>query len=389
MDHEIIVCEGSGAVRAVAREAGVWSWRPPLAPMGRWPVLNSAEDLIAISVAEPGPAASKSIIRMLHLDGRDAGLAYISPGGVAPVIAPRVPHYANWSPRGDILSFVAPGRESLGLFLSDAAGTYSADAIASGAPLFSSWRADGEALAIHSGADLELYFPANRGRIAISSLAVGFRTPVCIGDAVMYTTAEDGQAALMRWDIASGDASELARFGGGVALQHRPGTSQLSVAVAEADESGAFTGLYLIDAINPATHPVRVARGPFVAAFWSPVGDRVALVVPSQIGDGRYALRVVDATGATVASTEAFVPSQDFRLMIGFFDQYSVSHHLWAPDGSAFLASGRLGGDAVAWSFSDPGNDYIFYWEPRRGSPLEFVGPGDSAFFAPARRTPQ
>jgi hypothetical protein len=107
-------------------------------------------------------------------------------------------------------------------------------------------------------------------------------------------------------------------------------------------------------------------------------------VVPTQAGDGRYAVHVRDASGAFIAATEAVVPSQDFRTYLGFFDQYAISHRLWSPDGRAMLLAGRLPGDAIAWSFADRPNDYVWYWPTEPGVPLELISPGDNAFFAPA-----
>ena len=100
--------------------------------------------------------------------------------------------------------------------------------------------------------------------------------------------------------------------------------------------------------------------------------------------NGRYSIQVRAADGGFVAATEGFVLSQDLRLMVGFFDQYSLSHHIWAPDGSAMALTGRLAGDSIAASFADPQPDYVLYWEVERNSPLKPVCPGDSAFFRPA-----
>jgi hypothetical protein len=355
----------------------------PLLTAGRWPVWNPRRELLAISVSEQGAGTPRSAIRLVSLDGRDHGQAYLSPLGVPPVIAPRIPHYANWSPRGDLLSFAAPATDGLGLFITDADGAYSADAIRHGGPLFSAWRSDGEALAIHVGSDLEVYFPGSRDRLAVSSRAVGFRTPVWVGESLVYVVPAGSKASLVSWDAAARAETELARFESSGVLQGRPGSSDVSVALSDDGDSGAFGGLWLVDTARPGSAPRQVSRDPFVSAFWAPDGKAVALIVPTQMGDGRYFVQVLDANGHYVAATEGFVPGQDLRLVLAFFDQYSLSHHLWAPDSSAMLLAGRLAGDGVAASFSDPVTDSILYWEVRRSSPLEVVARGDSAFFAP------
>jgi hypothetical protein len=127
-----------------------------------------------------------------------------------------------------------------------------------------------------------------------------------------------------------------------------------------------------------------VAQGPFVAFFWAPAGDRIVLLVPAQTGDGRYCAQLLDESGHFVGASEAMVPSQDFRTVLGFFDQFTNSHHLWSPDGGAFLMAGRLaGGDMVSQAFGDPAGDYVLLWPAERGAPIEVVAPGDIGFFPP------
>ena len=109
----------------------------------------------------------------------------------------------------------------------------------------------------------------------------------------------------------------------------------------------------------------------------------MALMVPAQTGDGRYAVHLIDASGRFLGATEAIVPSQDARMMLGFFDQFGTSHHTWAPDGRGLLLAGRLAGDGVSGSFGDPIGDYVMLWPAERGAPLEIVAPGDMGFFPP------
>ena len=177
----------------------------------------------------------------------------------------------------------------------------------------------------------------------------------------------------------SGEA--VTRVAGGVALGFRPGSGELTIAVSRAPESGVFDSLLLRDPRSNVQR--RLWRGPFVAFWWSPPGDRLAVVVPTQSGDGRYQLHIAGPEGDVLASAEPIVPSQDLRTVLSFFDQYGLSHRLWAPDGSAFLLAGRLVSDGVASSFGDPPGDAVFYWNALRGAPLERVGGGMAAFFPP------
>jgi hypothetical protein len=84
-----------------------------------------------------------------------------------------------------------------------------------------------------------------------------------------------------------------------------------------------------------------------------------------------------------VAATEAVVPSDDYRALLGFFDQYLQSHRLWSPDGSAFLVVGRLPDDSVSSAFGDSEGPYVWTWSAERGAPLALVTAGAAAFFAP------
>jgi hypothetical protein len=161
----------------------------------------------------------------------------------------------------------------------------------------------------------------------------------------------------------------VGEFPGGVALGFRPGTRELSIAVTRSPDTGNFDELWGIDLDSGEKRAL--ARGPFVSYYWSPRGDRFVIVVPAQTGDGRYSLQAWDDRGGFDGASEAFVPSQDFRTALGFFDQYRLSHSPWMADGSAFIACGRLAGDAVAGSFGDTIGDYVLRWRGTRGAPLE------------------
>jgi Tol biopolymer transport system component len=351
---------------------------------GLWPCWSPGGELIAVSRLETSGREPLATIDLLDFDGVALRTAHNHIPGAPPVIAPRVPHYVQWSPDGRTLSFVAPGSDALGLHLSDAGGAYSSDRIATGAPLFHSWSPDGRHIGIHAGANLSLFTLATRATTPIASDAIGFRVPVFAQGHLFFARPAPPGVSLMALRLDGdkpGGEWEAGRFGGGVVLQAVPGG--VSVAMTREPDTGSFHELWVVRIDANDALPALVARGPFVAALWSPEGDRVALVIPTQMGDGRYSVQVRGRDGSFLAASEGFVPSQDFRTYLGFFDQYALSHHLWAPDGSALLMTGRLAGDAVSWSFADRQLDYVWYWPARRGTALDLVCSGDAAFFPP------
>ena len=105
--------------------------------------------------------------------------------------------------------------------------------------------------------------------------------------------------------------------------------------------------------------------------------------MPSTTGDSTVSLHARTAAGEFLGASPSFLPSSDFQTMAGFFDQYARSHRLWAPDGSAFLAGGRLLTDSPAAAFGDGSHDAILCWLPERGAPIERIGEAGIGFFPP------
>lgn len=385
LSTELIITEGPGRLRRAQRAPnGSWS-DTHLVGEGLWPAWSPDGARLVAAWAGTRGKEVRSAVRLLDDGGHDIRDLYVSPPAWPPVIAPRLPHYAQWSPGGDAVSIVAAAPDSLRLYLSDPDGLFTADHIASGAPIFHAWSDNGSFLAIHAGTELSLYDFRQRESQLLASDAAGFRAPVFVGGGLAYCVAS-GDGVEVRWrDAASTETRTLATYSTGVILQGRghAATRELSISVAGAEDMGSLASAWTVDVAADAA-PRLVARGPFSAAVWSPGGDRLAMIIPTQIGDGRFAVRVCDAGGDFVAATEAFVPSQDMRTFMSFFDQYARSHPIWAPDGGALVLCGRLAGDGVAWSFADRQLDYVWYWAVERGSPLELVGVGDSAFFAPS-----
>lgn len=385
MDSAVIVVERRGSVALYSPAAGGWN-RLQLHPAGSWPAWRPDGRSAAISVVTAGLDPS-STIEHIDLDGHHLRTLHQTQTGSPPVIAPRVPHYAMWSPRGDILSYVAAGQGGLCLFLTDSSGRAASEAVVTAAPIFSAWSPDGKQLAIHAGNEMVVVgVDGDRRPRVIAEQALGFRAPAYShdGSALAYGVAEDGAVKVICSGPDGADPTEVARYPGGVALAFRPGTNDLTAAVMLSPATGVFDELWSLGDVAAGDRNAKlIASGPFVAFLWAPTGDKVALVVPGQAGDGRYLIRAHSVTGPVIGTTEAFVPAQDYRTALAFFDQFAKSHHFWSPDGDFLIICGRIGEDLVSASFGDPEGPYVFVWRAAAAQPIQLVAPGELGFCRP------
>jgi len=379
----LLVAETRGSIALLNGGGDSSAARTELAPKGWWPTWG-ASGRIAYSVVSAGaPTGSSTALKVVALDGGEPiDLIRSEP---AALIAAHLAHYSLWDTTGGRLCYAAPDNGELGFSVWDAATNTSSE-VARGGPLFPAWQPNGDLLAVHQGTALRV-FDAKLGGppMVVSDDATGFRTPAFSSDGhyLCYTVAGASGVEVMCASPDGRDARGLGRMPGGVALGFRPGTNELGLGVTTSPGSGMFDGLFLMD-LETGNVARRVTRGPFSASWWAPSGEMVALLVPTQSGDGRFQLRVVEVDGAPVATGEAFVPSQDFRTLSGFYDQYALSHRLWAPDSSAMVMSGHLANDGVSAAFGDPSGDSLFSWSAERGAPLQRVADAGIGFFQPA-----
>ncbi|HET7738060.1 MAG TPA: hypothetical protein VFK32_05750 [Tepidiformaceae bacterium] len=379
---EVAITDAYGALRTAGRRAdGGWESRRA-STHGAWPAWEPGARRIAVSSVDL--LGGTSAIELVVPSGEAQQTIFRSAPSGTPVIAPGVPHYVAWSPAGTFISYVAQTQGGLALHVAAPGGMDAGRVVATGAPLFSCWAPDERSIAVHAGADLALYDPADveHPRV-VSGAAAGFRTPAFSPDGayLIYATPAAPGAAVMAYEVGSGAETEIARFPGAVAFAFRPGTMDIDVAVSHRPETGVFEEIFRLS--GDAWHErVRLWKGASVAYFHAPGGDRMAIVLPAQTGDGRYTIRVVDNSGGTLGATEAVFLSGPYRTLLSFFDQYRISHCLWAPDGSVFLIAGRMPGDGVHATFGDPVN-LILAWRGRRSEPLNPISEGEIGFFPP------
>ncbi len=381
MTGELLVSRRSDLVCAFAAGANAWREVRRI-EHGSWPSAGPDGSILVTSVERTGEG------RRAHLDVvRLSGERLAVPGSVtATFITPRLPIYSSWAPVYARLAFVASDGESIDL------STWSAETpdvpprrLTTGMPLFHAWHPDGASLAVHAGEKLALFSPEGETLEAVSEEAAGFRVPAWSDDGRLLAWARLAGGAVEILIRENGQDTVVARYEGGIALAFRPGSRDLTVAVARHPETGAFDRLHVLPLGDEGGSGVAI-NGPFASFAWAPDGTRVAVVVPTQTGDGRYQTVVRAPDGAVTGVSEAVVPSVDTRLTLGFFDQYQLSQPSWSPDSTGLVICGRIGGDGLAASFGDPEGGYAYWWPGTRGSGLLRVSPAEVACFTPGRR---
>lgn len=319
------------------------------------------------------------------------------------------PFYLSWTPDGGSLSFLATEGDTLSLRIAPADASAPLDGsapdavIRTGSPLYFDW-VDADRLFAHIGGGPEAFLGEidRRGTSLAPAIAEpGFFRSVVVGSdarSVGYVrTGSDGGADAIVIAALDGPEDVTMPVFGPAALDFGP-------------PGAAGQLLAAIGAIEPLASPLPIPVGPLrvleagtgttrmllegavVSFAWSPDGTTIAAirVVPVQDGAStsgastsqattpppavrnEIRLTFVDVASGRIRSDPVVVPGRRYiDALMPYFDQYSLSHRLWAPDSSSILLpqAGSDGGTTVDVFFPDGGppialEGEIGFWSP-------------------------
>jgi TolB protein len=281
------------------------------------------------------------------------------------------PFYLSWAPDGADVSFLATEGNSLSLRIAPADGSAPLDGtgpgavIRTGAPLYYDW-IDADHLLAHIGAGAEAFL-GEIGRDGVP-VAPAVERPGTFRSAVV---SSDGRfVAFVRAGAGGEDA---------VVIAARDGSGEQSMpvyGVAALDFGPDGATLASIGAIQPPATPLPIPVGPLrlidaasgttrtlidgtvVSFAWSPDGSTIAAIRVVPVTDGstvssasprasaspapvdqtEVRLTFVDVASGRIRSDPAVVPGPRYiDAFMTYFDQYALSHRLWAPDSSSIL----------------------------------------------------
>jgi TolB protein len=373
-------------------------------------------DTVAGTFGFPAWSPDGRRIAAVRGDGTDASVVVFDAGetGAAAPAKPVVifskpgvqPFYLFWAPDGTAVSFLATEGTELSLRIAPPDGSAPLDGsgpgsvVRSGNPFYYDWIGRDRLMAhIGLGPDGLLGEIGLDGKAAAKALGepADFRSAVASHDGrsvgFIRTTPGGDEIVLAARDGSSEHA--IPAFGQSAIDFDPAGDTLATIGPTETGEAAGFPvgPVRLIDARSGAVRTLVEGR---VASFWwSPDGKTIAalrlqpagtaasspaasseLVAPtaSAAPSGAIEIRLlfVDVATGKVRSQPIVQPSPTFvNGIIAYFDQYALSHRLWAPDSSSILFpevdDGGIGTLTVLYPDGDPSlriAGEIGFWSP-------------------------
>jgi TolB protein len=299
----------------------------------------------------------------------EAGRAVViidSTSQAAPPAAPAVvflsttaqPFYLSWRPDSEMVSFLASETDGLALRIApvdasaplDGSGPHAI--IRSGSPFYFDWIGSDRLLA-HIGTGPEAFL----GEFGLDGEGPGgtlgapgdFRSPVVSRDGEFVGVVRagpagaDGSVGPASIVLAQRDGVDAASMSviGPAAMAFDPSSSRLAaIGAVDAFEGARAIPVGPVRVLEADARPPRtLLDGSVVGFWWSPDGATLAAIRVAT-ADGEPDVRVVfvDVASGDIRAEPPVRPSTVFiDQVLTYFDQYALSHRLWAPDSSSFL----------------------------------------------------
>jgi WD40 repeat protein len=274
------------------------------------------------------------------------------------------PFYLFWTPDGSAVSFLASEAGDISLRLAPADGSAPLDGSGPGAkvrvgnPFYYDWIQE-DRLVAHIGVGVDGFL----GEIGLDGKAAGaplgtagdFRSAAVSRDRKSIAFVRGGTGSDEIVVAARDGSSEHATpvFGTAAVVFDPAGDTIASIGPTELGPPAGFP-LGPVRLIDAGTGEVRTLIDGFAASvWWSPDGKTIAaLRVQPAIGSGSAAsaapspatadnevrLLFVDVATGKVRSQPVISLGATFvNGILAYFDQYTLSHRMWAPDGSSIL----------------------------------------------------
>jgi TolB protein len=276
------------------------------------------------------------------------------------------PFYLFWTPDGETVSFLANEAGGLSLRIAPADGSAPLDGsgpgalVRSGSPLYYDW-IEGDRLLAHIGLGPEAFLGEMGldGEAAAPGLGAPgeFRSAVVShdqGSIAFVRASDDDPAEIVVAERDGSNEQATAVFGAAAVVFDPTGDTIASIGPAGPVQTPPAFPLGPLRLMDAGTGAVRTLLDGLVVSFWwSPDGKTIAALriqpatttaataspLPSPAPPAsEVRLVFVDVASGAIRSDPVVHPGSRFvEAFLAYFDQYALSHHVWAPDSSSML----------------------------------------------------
>jgi TolB protein len=298
------------------------------------------------------------------------------------------PFYLYWSPDGRQIAFLAQEPDKIALDVVPADGSAKPTTLREGAPLYWDWLGNDHVVA-HVGLTGEGSFLGDvtlDGKSAEQEkLSAGdFRSPAVSHDGAFraYVTSGKNASGVVTLEAADHSKRETAPVFGSAAVSFDPAGATLAYVAAQqplTNDPGFPLGP--LKAMDPTSGKTRtLLDGEVLGFFWSPDGKTIAALTlkpagnqvveipgnevasiglePAALAYVPLTLSFVDVASGSVRAHRPFAVASKFvNQILPYFDQYALSHHVWAPDSSAIALPGFASGGDQLYSIPADGGE--------------------------------
>lgn len=377
----------SGSTTTAAAETTVTTAAPPVADLsdlpGRLVVLDEGGNIVTIDPDGSAPApvtddAGEAAryrqptfspvsdrLAWAEITTEGAGLGSSDGEGgdrvSVPMTAP--PFFTFWSPDGRGIGVLHNGLQgSIEFEIVDVEAGLT-EVLASGAPFYFSWSPDSNELAVHVQLEFFATLDLEGNTTDLGATAAGYQAPHWTTAGIIHL----GESGLELRQV-EGSARLLATAPGPVAFVANPQGTRLAVQSFVADEAPGIEAALSQAPELPSNQVIvvdvetgelfEVVAAPSIGLFWSPDGETLLVLRPSQGGTGE--LTTVVWRGGETTEVSLIAPHPAFvDEVLQFFDQYGQSLQLWSPDSAAFALVGAIKGDPGVWVHTIGGGDPV------------------------------
>ncbi|HXD11038.1 MAG TPA: hypothetical protein VN653_13315, partial [Anaerolineales bacterium] len=278
------------------------------------------------------------------------------------------PIYLYWSPDENNVSFLSTTVSGQSLILQSVpAKGGDRTVIDSGSPFYWSWAPNGRTMITHAGGASDSTVPEHLSFIqfqdsgiiedGLDTIPASFQAPAWSPDGshILLTRVEDGKREIILTDGAGTYEKTI----GGFDLNAAFGWSSDSTQVAFINGTQSMNAGVLgeLNVVNIETSAKVSVGENVIAFFWSPNGEKVAYFIPFLTNDSgsgsstggnnsgttaqRLVLQLNMLDVQTGESQELFTyqPTEQFRSILPYFDQYHQSNTIWSPDNNNLVLS--------------------------------------------------